>query len=171
MKLTVSTKLRPVDTAIVYLLEIEVDNKRVVKIGVTAREIHERVVEILTSHFKVYRHFPYCRPKRFSATVNPYEKERKLLDLLAEYQWKPERAFQGSTELVDVDIALVVKLYSLVMEGRSDEEMEEVLLEIKANCGRSGDTSMADRGLLRPAEGVLHNGSHQYGDDNQGSDA
>ena len=50
------------DVGILYLVYFELDGKQLVKIGVTARTIEERVSEILISIFKKYREFPYCKP-------------------------------------------------------------------------------------------------------------
>lgn len=118
MKLTVDTNLRY--EGIVYVLDIEVDGKRVVKVGLTTKKIEERVVQILASHFKAYRFFPYCRPKRFRRTDNIYDKEQKILKYFADRKYESEIKFDGSTELLDVALDEVVEVYEKVLR---DEEL------------------------------------------------
>ena len=115
------------------MLDIEVDGKRVVKIGVTSRRIEERVCEILTSHFHAYRYFCYCRPKRYRKVDNPYEKEAELLKYFKARKYESEKKFGGSTELVDVTLDEAVETYERLLggidiwnaEGESGENGEE----------------------------------------------
>jgi len=120
MKLKVNTDLEY--EGIVYVLDIEVDGKRVVKVGLTTKKIEERVVQILTSHFKAYRHFPYCRPKRFKRTDDIYDKEQKILKYFAEARYESELKFDGCTELLDVPLDKVVGVYEKVLK---DEDIGE----------------------------------------------
>lgn len=110
---TVTTKETKTSTkGILYLLVISIDEKDVIKIGVTNRDkIEDRVCEILVSIFKSYRFFPMLYPKRFSKVDNNYEKEQKLLSYLSEYKYESKAKFGGSTELVDMDLDIVVDLY------------------------------------------------------------
>lgn len=114
MQLTVGANLGY--EGIVYILDIEVDGKRVVKVGLTTRKIEERVVQILTSHFKAYRHFPYCRPKRFRKTDNIYEKEQKILRHFEKTRYESKQKFDGCTELLDVPLDKVVEVYEKVLK-------------------------------------------------------
>lgn len=114
MQLTVGANLGY--EGIVYILDIEVDGKRVVKVGLTTRKIEERVVQILTSHFKAYRHFPYCRPKRFRKTDNIYEKEQKILRHFEKARYESKQKFDGCTELLDVPLDKVVEVYEKVLK-------------------------------------------------------
>jgi len=116
MNLTVSTALG--HEGIVYLLELDVQGKRVVKVGITTRRIEDRVCEILTSYFKIHRYFPYCRPKRYRKTDNIYEKEQKILKHFKEYKYVPEVQFQGSSELLDVPLDVVVDIYEKVLKDQ-----------------------------------------------------
>lgn len=103
---------------ILYLLVLEIDNKQVCKIGITSRNIEDRVVEILASHFIAYRFFPYCRPKRFKKIANTYEKEQELLEYFKEYKYVPECSFGGSTELVsDISLDVLVSVYEDTYKG------------------------------------------------------
>ena len=103
---------------IVYVLDIEVDNKRVVKIGLTSRsKIQDRVCEILTSHFTVYRFFCHCKPAKFTKTTDILVKEQMLLNYFSNYKFKPKKKFGGSTELVDVDLEVVIEHYNRVLLG------------------------------------------------------
>lgn len=100
---------------IVYVLLVEMEGKSLVKIGVTTRSIEERVVEILTSAFKVYREFFYCKPKRFKKTVDIYEKEAELHKAFDRYRYKPSKKFGGSSEFFDVPLDEVVVKYDAMI--------------------------------------------------------
>ena len=120
MKLQVSHDLEHLGRkeGILYLLDIEVDGKRVVKIGVTCRpKIEDRVCEILTSHFHAYRFFNYCRPKRFRKVENPYDKEAQLLKYFKDRKYESEKIFSGCQELVEVDLDEAVEVYERLVNG------------------------------------------------------
>ena len=123
MKLKVSNK-KLSDETILYILVLNIDDQEVYKIGITSRNIEDRVCEILSSHFGIYRYFPYCRPKRFRKTVNAYEYEQALLEYFKEYQFTPYNKFSGSTELLsEVDLDVVVEAYETIYEtGRLPEK-------------------------------------------------
>ena len=112
-KLTVSRKknLLEEDYGILYIVFFLLEGKELVKIGVTKRNIEDRVSEILVSIFKSYREFPYCRPKRFRKTSNIYEKEAELHKLFADKKYEPKNRFSGSTEFFEVPLDEVVKEY------------------------------------------------------------
>lgn len=105
-------------SGILYILEMCVDGKDVYKIGVTKRKIEERVVEILTSHFHQYRHFCYCRPKRFRKTENVYSKETVMHRYFENYRFIPEKKFSGSTEFfVGLPLQVIVDTYEKCLNG------------------------------------------------------
>lgn len=101
---------------ILYLLEIELEDKVLVKIGVTTRDkVENRVCEILTSIWKSYRIFPKTYVKRFRKTSNVYDKETKLHQIFEEYRYSTEHRFSGSTEIFDVEISKVVEEYEKLL--------------------------------------------------------
>lgn len=126
MRLTVK---REVDAQILYLLRIyEVDGKDICKIGITSRKIEDRVVEILTSYFHAYRVFPKLYPKRFRKVKDAFMKEQWLLDYLKEYKYTIDKKFSGCTELVDIDLDILVDLYEKVLNG------EEMIVDQWESC-------------------------------------
>lgn len=105
------------DEGILYLIEMDVDGKRVVKIGMTRRPtIDDRLAEIALSHFKAYRQINYMRPKRFRKTCDVYKKEQLLLGYFAARRFISEKQFSGSSEIVDVDIMEVVQKYEEIID-------------------------------------------------------
>ena len=105
------------DEGILYLIEMDVDGKRVVKIGLTRRPtIDDRLAEIALAHFKVYRQINYMRPKRFRKTSNVLQKEQLLLGYFSSRKYTSEKPFTGHTELVDVDIMEVVQKYEEIID-------------------------------------------------------
>lgn len=104
------------DLGILYVILFTLDNKQLVKIGVTSRSIEARVTEILLSIFKTYREFPYCRPKRFSATSDAYSKEAKLHKHFADRRYSTSKKFNGHTEFFDVPLDEVVCAYEAVLK-------------------------------------------------------
>ena len=138
MNLRVSTSLDslPQDSGIVYLLDIEVDGKQVTKIGMSKREITDRVPEILVAYFKVYRYFPYCKPMKFTKTLDPLAKEQILLEYFKEYKYESLLPFSGCQELVDVDVRLIKLAYKKVLADQPlpvIEELRKELDELQSN--------------------------------------
>jgi hypothetical protein len=114
------------DIGILYLVHFKLDDKDLVKIGVTTRNIEDRVSEILVSIFKKYREFPYCRPKRFRKTSNVYEKEAILHEHFKDYNYIPKKKFGGSTEFFDIPLDMVVESYENLLEGKPlDDSRQE----------------------------------------------
>ena len=116
MLLTVSTKkinAEPqADKGVVYVLELELEEKKLVKVGVTCREkVEDRVCEILTAVWKRYRYFPRCYVKRFSTFDLPYDIEARIHAELKEYRYETVHVFTGSTEIFLVDLPTVTALY------------------------------------------------------------
>lgn len=113
MKLTISTSaLRKESRGIVYVLELDLEDKKIIKVGYTERSrVEDRVCEILVSIWKRYRIFPQCYVKRYKTFDSPAVKEQSLHKLLEEYRYKPKFTFSGSTELFDVPLEHVVDLY------------------------------------------------------------
>ena len=105
------------DEGILYLIEMDVDGKRVVKIGLTRRPtIDDRLAEIALAHFKAYRQINYMRPKRFRKTSNVLQKEQLLLAYFADRKYESALPFGGHSELVDVDIMEVVQKYEEIID-------------------------------------------------------
>jgi len=114
----VSSKKLEEDEGIVYLLAIDLEDKTLVKIGVTARsKVEERICEILTSIWKKYRIFPQCYPKRFRKTTDIFTKEAILHKYFEKYKYKTEHKFGGSTEFFDIPLDDAVKAYETVISG------------------------------------------------------
>lgn len=104
-------------SGILYLVHFNLEDKDLVKIGVTSRSIEERMSEILVSIFKQYRMFPYCRPKRFRKTGDAYQKEASLLSHYSNYCYTPEKKFSGSTEFIDFPLDDIVATYEELLKG------------------------------------------------------
>jgi hypothetical protein len=113
------------DVGILYIVYFELEEKQLVKIGVTTRNIEDRVSEILVSIFKKYREFPYCRPKRFRKTGNVYEKEAQLHQYFKQYSYEPKNKFSGSTEFFDVPLDEVVEVYEQLLKGQDIYESRQ----------------------------------------------
>ena len=122
MRIKVKDEVICKDTGILYVVLFALDNKELVKIGVTTRSIEDRMSEILVSIFKSYREFPYCRPKRFRTTDNIYSKEAKLHEYFADKNYTPLNQFSGSSEFFDVPLDIVVKAYENLLEGKALDE-------------------------------------------------
>lgn len=106
------------DVGILYLVHFRLEDKDLIKIGVTARTVEERVAEILVSIFKKYRFFPYTYPKRFRVTSDVYEKEAILHKYFKEHNYVTSKVFSGSTEFFDVPIDTAVRVYENLLKGK-----------------------------------------------------
>lgn len=124
MKFVVNSNTEKLEdgSGILYLVLFRLEDKELVKIGVTTRTIEERVSEILISVFKVYREFPYCRPKRFRTTSDVFEKEAVLHKYFEEYRYLPEKRFSGSSEFFDVPLEEAVTVYEHLLDKGSLDE-------------------------------------------------
>lgn len=135
MNFKVSTELSKLDPTegIVYVLEMEVDGKTVVKVGFTKRVfVTDRICEILTSYFHGYRYFPRLYPKRYRRTSEAFEKEQVILNYFKSRKYSSKKKFSGCQELLDVPLDEVVEVYERVLKGEKlDKELED-----SERCGR-----------------------------------
>lgn len=124
------------DSGILYVLILDIDGETVYKIGVTKRQIFDRVSEIVLSFYHKYRYFPYCKPKRFKTVENVYEKEANMHRALKEYKYTPINQFSGSTECFSgLDLDVVLEVYERVLNNN---------IEGKVTDGRIEDTTERD---------------------------
>ena len=116
---------------LVYVLLIDLEDKTLVKIGVTSRlKIQDRVCEILSSIFISYRCFPYCYPKKFSRTTDIYEKEAALHYHFSNYYYKCASSWSGSTEVFDVDdIDYLCEIYERCLAGEDIRLLDKYVKE------------------------------------------
>ena len=125
MKLKVSKKAIAEDEGIVYVLLTKMEDKDLVKIGITTRsKIEDRVVEILSSAFKKYREFFYCYPKRFTKTTDIFAKEAMLHRYFDDRRYETKHKFGGCTEMFDVPLDEVVDAYERVLAGENLDEVQ-----------------------------------------------
>ena len=104
--------------AILYVLYLDLEDKRLYKIGVTRRAIEDRVMEILESIFTSYQIFPFCKPKRYQRTSDAFEKEKMMHEYFRNYRYECGSAFSGSTEIFyDVDPEVLLDIYDRVVAG------------------------------------------------------
>lgn len=105
------------EDGILYLVTFELEGKTLIKIGVTTRNIEDRVTEVLLGIFKAYREFPYCRPKRFKKTSDMYAKEALLHKYFSSSKYATEHKFGGSTEFFEVAEEEAVSVYERLLNG------------------------------------------------------
>lgn len=111
MKLSISTKGLNEAKGIVYVLLIKLEDKELIKIGVTAGKVEDRVVSILKSIWSRYRVFPECVVKRYRTTDSMFKTEKELHKLFADNRYTTQHVFSGSTEIFDMDLESVLKAY------------------------------------------------------------
>lgn len=111
MKIPISSKKVKGTKGILYILLIKLEDKELVKIGITSRDIQERVCEILTSIWTRYRIFPETYVKRYKKVEDYEEKERELHRIFEEFRYETEHKFSGSTEMFHVELDKVVEAY------------------------------------------------------------
>ena len=118
--------------SILYLLDMELDGKKVRKIGITSKSIEQRLTGIATSVFSKYRYFPYIYPKRYRKVDSALVKEQMILEYMKEYKWVSEKEFGGYTEMLDVELDVLVGVYEKVVKGEDLLDAGEVCKE----CGK-----------------------------------
>lgn len=142
-------KIKAEYDGIVYILLFEIDGKQVQKIGVTQRKIEERVTEILTSFWKSYRYFPYCKPKRFKSTSMIFNKEAQLHYHFANVKYEPEHKTDGSSELFCVeDLDYLLDMYTRCIDGENIKDLEQYVPEEKSNYSKHDGEELSSRAVL-----------------------
>ena len=123
----ISTNLdKKVDKGIVYVLQVDFEDKTLVKIGVTSRnKVEDRVVEILTEIWKRYRYFPKTYVARYKQILNPYAFEKMLHDYFDHRRYETEHKFGGSTEFFDIDVEEVKATYDTIYDILNTEPDNE----------------------------------------------
>jgi hypothetical protein len=107
---------------IVYVLEMELDEGKVVKIGMTARsKVETRVSEILVEMWKRYRYFPRCYVARYKTWDDPLGVEARLHAWFADRSCEMEHCFTGFSEYFKVDVQEVKDVYDKLYAGELDE--------------------------------------------------
>ena len=115
---------------IVYILILEIGGETVYKIGVTQRNIEERVVEILTSFWRKYRYFPRCETKRFKSTTDIFSKEAALHYHFDKVRYTPEHKTDGSNEFFQIeDLEYLLDVYSRCLGGEDIRKLEQYVKE------------------------------------------
>jgi hypothetical protein len=110
MKFKINHKLSE-DKGIVYVLQLNLEDKQLIKIGITTRKIEERVVEILTAIWKKYRVFPECHVARYCAIDSYLAMEKYLHEHYKEFKYDCEHKWSGNTEIFLLDIEEVKNKY------------------------------------------------------------
>jgi len=88
----------------VYTLDLE-DGTKLWKVGMceSSRTV-DRMMEVLTSFFKVYRYVPHTRLRLDKKTLVPRLLEKHMHELLDEYRYDFDKKFDGRTEMfTDLD--------------------------------------------------------------------
>ena len=129
MKLQVNKDLlKKGDKGILYLLELHLEDKVLVKIGITLRsKVEDRVLEILLAIHKKYRYYPHCKQLRFRTVDDPLGKESRLHEYFRSCNYTTEHSFGGSTELFEVDSSVVKDAYDKLLAGELDGRYEDSL--------------------------------------------
>ena len=119
MKLTISKESLVKDSSkgILYLLELHLEDKVLVKVGITHRKIEDRVLEILLAIHTKYRYYPHCKQLRFRTVEDPLAKEQLLHKYLDEYSYTTEHKWAGSTEVFLVDVTVAKEAYDKLLDG------------------------------------------------------
>jgi len=111
---------------IVYVIEVTLEERKLVKIGMTTRSrVEERITEILTEVWKRYRYFPHTYVARYKKMEDPLGKEALLHGYFQSYVYHTEHVFGGSTEFFEVDVQLVKDAYDrLYATGTPNENTD-----------------------------------------------
>ena len=74
------------------------------------------MLQIIGSYFDVYRVTPIIKVVKDKEVSNVFEKETKCHHALAEWQYTPDKAFSGSTEIFLVDKEKVLEVYNNIVK-------------------------------------------------------
>lgn len=111
-----------------YIIKLVlVDGTEVHKIGIVNTDsmsrVTDRMMEILRGFFMQYRYSPYAELRKAIKVRIPYIVEKHVHDLLAEYRYKFDKRFTGSTECFEIDEDAVIEYldkfkYTKLLEGK-----------------------------------------------------
>lgn len=121
-------KQRTVDGE-VYMLQIDIDGRSVIKIGTTNRCALKRALEISEVIHGAYKFLPKIQILINERTQNNYAVEAALLAKLKEYKYVPMFEFDGCSELVECDHAIAISAYRECIDADYPAE-ERKLIEI-----------------------------------------
>ena len=117
-----------------YLLEIELLDVTVVKVGITSRKIEDRCKETTESYWKHTRVFPRVYTKRFRRVIDYEAKEKQLLKYLKEYAFVPECSISGKTEMFIMNLEVAAIAYEDVCKGVDNDSVKD--FEVCNVCGK-----------------------------------
>lgn len=100
-----------------YILEIQIGETVVYKVGkASGHSCKQRMLQIIGSYFDVYRVTPIIKVVKDKEVSNVFDKETKCHHALAEWQYTPDKAFSGSTEVFKVDKEKVLEVYNEIVK-------------------------------------------------------
>ena len=102
------------DKGILYLLELELEDKKLVKIGVTSRPMRDRLAELCIAMWNVYRYVPRIYVKKYTLVEGYISKEKELHKYFKNRKYKCEHNFCGSCEVFDAPMEEVVEIYNKI---------------------------------------------------------
>ena len=118
-KLKVHKKEMADDEGILYLLYVQHEGCKLVKIGITKRPtVVDRVLEIIAGYYKSYRIFPEVYPKRHKRTTMVFKKEAILHEYYRSSKVEFDKHFGGCTEFFRIDDEeRLLEVYQRVLDG------------------------------------------------------
>ena len=136
----------------IYVLKVTLKCGKVVhKLGMcrSSRSV-DRMMEIAYSFFKVYRYVPQIEMRRDKKVLVPLLVEQHMHRLLAEWSYRFDKKFGGSTEFFeDLDETVLLDyldsfIYSMLLEGKTSMETDKYDSICKAIRGQDERSESLD---------------------------
>jgi len=113
----------------VYLMEFKFKQgssyTTLYKVGVTVNDPIDRMLQVSRSFFMGRRYVPECRIVRMRKTVDYFGKEKAIHSLMSRYKFK--KPFDGSTEMTDMCLDDIDKIYCSIVHKLSEVKVEAKL--------------------------------------------
>ena len=95
----------------VYVLEIELEGRKLIKIGATSRTAKVRCLEILGEIETEYGYFPKTKLLKQLTCKDYYKVEAALHKRFKDKQYKTQHEFSGCSELFEITKADIMEVY------------------------------------------------------------
>jgi len=115
----------------VYILQMKLQCGKVVyKVGVTAKTVVRRLLQILESFHIAYGYIPETRIVHWEKTKNHYVVEKNIHTMMDEYRYEFDESFSGSSEyFYGMDMEELQCAYDKCIVVDEDASVQDSILE------------------------------------------
>ncbi len=95
----------------VYLLQLQLGDDKVYKIGCTANTVGKRAMQVIESIEKTYGYYPRVEVLQEWKCANYYQVENSIHKAMEEYRYVTAEEFSGHTEIYSCEYGIILDKY------------------------------------------------------------